>query len=101
MFTWIKNKWMQWVMKDALIESLRQDLVAALTINLELHDINKILCVEVIKLRKEAKPWYQAQDEDMARQEAQERADEVQINYDQASTEEAELNELIDDDYQF
>jgi len=80
MFNSIVKWFIERFMKDHLIESLRVELETTLGMNDQLHELIAILSLEVAQLREEAQPWYQAQDEDMARQEADERADEVHVN---------------------
>lgn len=82
----IKQWFMQQVMKTRLIEALRVDVKAALamvdinqqTINVQQMAI-ETLTEEILRLREEvaAGEWWQAQDEDKARREAEERSDEV------------------------
>jgi len=82
----IKQWFMQYTMKTKLIEALREDVKAALamveinqqTINVQ-QSVIVLMSEEVMKLREEqaAGEWWKAQDEDQARQEAEERADEI------------------------
>jgi len=93
MFNFIKNWFRQRFMKDALIEALRRDMAATLASVDELHEINSLLAARCLEqaatIEDMDSAWWKAVDEEQGRQEAEERATEVQVNYDTVSTEEA------------
>jgi len=94
MFNFIKNWFRQRFMRDQLIEALRSDMAATLAIVDELHEINSLLaarCLEQAATIEEMDDaWWKTIDEEQGRQEAEERATEVQIDYDTTSTKETE-----------
>jgi cell division septum initiation protein DivIVA len=83
---WLRFK-SNYIFKTALLEAVRKDLENALEQNDELREVNLLLTREVISLRNEIatfepkQEWWEAQDRELAMQEAEERADEISIDY--------------------
>jgi thiamine pyrophosphate-dependent acetolactate synthase large subunit-like protein len=97
MFKEIKNWFMQRFMKDKLIEALRSDLKAALVmVKIDQMAIESLAdrVQELLKERADSE-WWRAIDEERARQEAEERSDEVnKLIRREATLDELRVNKL-------
>ena len=90
---WLKFK-SYYIFRTALLKAIRKDLENALEQNDELREVNAALTKRLIHVRNQRdsyrneidtcepqQEWWEAQDRELAMQEAEERADEIQINY--------------------
>jgi hypothetical protein len=97
MFKEIKSWFMQRFMKDKLIEALRSDLKAALVmVKIDQMAIESLAdrVQELLKERADSE-WWRAIDEERARQEAEERSDEVnKLIRREATLDELRVNKL-------
>jgi len=69
-------------MKTQLLNVLMEDLAAERAKCDELTAANEVLSREVVMLRRENDPWWRAQDEELARREAEEAEFDVDIPFD-------------------